>query len=228
MNPSLLPVWTALPLSTQGEPEVAVSAASIDRNWFPLGQRWNTGAPDPGFQPGWTRIRWDEGGLHYDAVFMGAGARNSARQLNERTWELGDVGEVFVQAGGGPAYLEVHVTPENSRLQLLWSADGIARVRSKAAALGEFMIGQPDWVQSQAHVASEFWTFRMTVPAARFGLSRLHAGQLLRTAVCRYHHQAGQPVLSSTAPLPIPFFHHREGWHSLLLIDAADLHQAPP
>ena len=194
-----------------------VSPTSLDRSWLPLAQPWNTGAPDPGFQPGWARIRWQETGLQYEAVFQGAGARNSARQLNERTWELGDVGEIFVQAGDGPAYMEVHVTPENSRLQLLWSAGGIARVRSKAATLGEFMIRQPDWVQSQAHVGSDFWAIRVTIPVARLGLSRLHAGQLLRTAVCRYDYRTGQPVLSSTAPLPIPFFHHREGWHPLLL-----------
>ncbi len=196
------------------------SPASIDRHWLPMGQPWHPGAPELSFQPGWARIRWQETGLHYDAVFMGGGARNSARQLNERTWELGDVGEIFVQGGSGPAYLEVHITPENSRLQLLWSADGIARVRSKAATLGEFMIAQPDWVQSQVHVGSHFWAIQVTIPAARFGLSRLHAGQLLRTAVCRYDYGTGQPVLSSTAPLPIPFFHHREGWHPLLLIDA--------
>lgn len=100
------------------------SPASVDPTWMPLGQPWDTGASDPDFQPGWARVRWHENCLHYDAVFMGAGARNSARQLNERTWELGDIAEIFLQAVRGPNYLEVNITPENFRLELLWSSDG--------------------------------------------------------------------------------------------------------
>lgn len=214
------PAWIARPFSGHSGTSAAVSPASVDHDWLPLVQPWRAGEPEPGFQPGWARIRWQETGLYYDLVFLGAGARNSARRLNERTWELGDVGEIFVQSGHGPDYLELHVTPENCRLQLLWPAGGIVRVRSKAATLDEFMVSQPDWVQSRTHVGSGFWTIQATVPPARLGLFRLHAGQCFRTAVCRYHAQAGEPVLSSTASLPIPFFHQREGWHSLLLSGA--------
>jgi hypothetical protein len=214
---SPLPVWVARPLPDPAEAGVVTSPAGIDAEWLPLGQPWQTGEPGPAFQAGWARVRWHETALHYDAVFMGGGAHNSARQLNERTWELGDVGEIFVQAGAGSGYLEVHVTPENARLQLHWSADGLARVRGKVAALGEFMIAQPDWVQSRTHQAKKFWAIHVAIPAARFALDRLHAGQLLRTAVCRYDYRTPEPVLSSTAPLPVPFFHHRDRWHSLLL-----------
>ena len=221
-----LPLWTASPQPDHIEPgpalsPLSLSPSSINRHWQPLIQSWHTGATDPDFQPGWAQIRWDETGLHYDALFMGAGARNSARHLNEKTWELGDVGEIFVETGTSPTYLELHVTPENSRLQLHWTADGLTRVRNKAATLEDFMIGQHDWVQSRAKVGPNFWAFQVSVPAARFGLARLHAGQLLRTAVCRYHYQkCGRPALSSPALRPSPFFHHREGWHPLLLDNA--------
>jgi hypothetical protein len=221
MNSSpALPVWTARRFDNPADARAMASPASIDDSWRPLAQPWHAGGPESDFRPGWAQLRWHETGLHYDAVFMGSGAHNSAQQLNERTWELGDVGEVFVQSGNSPGYLEVHVTPENSRLQLLWTADGLARVRSKAAALKEFMISLPDWVHSQAQVGANFWAFQLFIPATRLALTRLQAGQMFRTAVCRYHDQSAEPVLSSTAPLPIPFFHHREGWHPVVLVDA--------
>ncbi len=213
------PVWIAKTIPGATATDEATSPAAVDRDWLPLGQPWQEPARDPGFQAGWARVRWQETALHYDLVFMGAGARNAAGRLNERTWELGDVGEIFVQTGSGPGYLEVHVTPENMRLQLLWSADGLARVRRKAATLEEFMIATPGWVESQTRVGTAFWSVHVAIPAARFGVARLHAGQLPRTAVCRYDYRSSEPVLSSTAPLPVPFFHHRDGWHSLLLAD---------
>lgn len=197
-----------------------LTPATIDSSWMPLEQRWRGGVPDPDFQPGWARMRWDASALSYDVLFMGSGAQNNARQLNERTWELGDVGEIFLQADGRGAYLELHVTPENQRLQLLWSADGLTRVRSKAAVLAEFMIHEPGWVQSEASVRRRYWSFRVRIPAQRLGLTRFHAGQRLRTAVCRYHRRGSDPSLSSTAPLPLPFFHQREHWHRLILIEA--------
>lgn len=141
---------------------------------------------------------------------------------------MGDVGEIFLQAGGRCFYLELHVTPENQRLQLLRSEDDLARVRSKAAALTEFMIHDPHWVQSDAQINRTYWSFQAQIPACRLRLDRLHAGQLLHTAVCRYQRRGSDPSLSSTAPLPLPFFHQREHWHSLLLVDvpARQLHPA--
>lgn len=204
------PVWAAAPWEGSAAAPVLLAPAAIDKTWMPLAQPWQAG-PDAGFQTGWARIRWSETGLRYEGIFVGAGARNSARKLNERTWELGDVGEIFVQAGSNPEYLEVHVTPENARLQLLWPPDGLARVRGQAASLAEFMIDRPDWVESQSQVHGEFWAFQVFLPAERLGCHRLWAGQLLATAVCRYDARGSPPLLSSTAALPVPFFHHREG-----------------
>jgi len=213
------PIWAARRLRDSRKNEPLANPAAVDQSWMALGQSWRAGTPEPNFQSGWARVRWHETGLHYETVFIGTDARNSARQLNQRTWELGDVGEIFLETQRGASYLELHITPENARLQLLWSADGLARVRNKDASLAEFMIDHPGWVQSQTQVQSGFWSFQAYIPASRLGLPCLQAGQLLHTAVCRYHCRGDHSVLSSTASLPLAFFHHREGWHALLLAD---------
>jgi hypothetical protein len=205
--------WTARPCESADFLPCEFSPAAIDPGWQPLTQAWHAGARDPGFQNGSARIRWHETALRYEGVFIGAGARNSARTLNERTWELGDVAEVFVDSADGSAYLEVHLTPENHRLQLLWPPDGLARVRAKTAPLKNFMVWEPDWVQGHAHVAAAWWGFSVTIPAARLGIDRFRPQQALRTAVCRYHAQTAGPMLSS-------FFHQREKWNRVVLAAA--------
>lgn len=187
--------------------------------WMPLGQSWLKSGPESGFQPGWARIRWTPGALHYDAYFVGASPRNRARTLNERTWELGDICEVFLEVAGGPGYVELHVTPEDQRLQLLWRHGAFERFSAGEAPLTAATIDDPGWVRSSVHVSGTGWLVRATIPAAVLGLAEFSPQNVLRTAVCRYDcGPLGEPVrLSSTAPLTFPSYHRREEWHLLVL-----------
>lgn len=217
INPS---VWIAAPW---GEPSANLAELSpqiISASWQPLQQAWRAAGAESGFQPGWARISWESHGLWLESIFMGKAPGNRARQLNEYTWELGDICEFFLQIDGGTEYLELHVTPENQRLQLAWPVIGqpLQAVRAGTLPLEKFMIPQGDWVKSAVHIAADFWATRTFMPAARLGLEQLRAGQSLRGAACRYDCTSTQPyVLSSTAYFQVPEYHAREAWHRIVL-----------
>lgn len=186
-------------------------------DWMPLRQAWRTGGPEEGFRPAWARIRWTEKGLLCETIFSGGGARNAARTLNERTWELGDVAELFVLEPGGARYLEVHVTPENVRLQLRFPVGAIARVRAGEETLESYLVDDPGWVSSRSVVGPSAWSTAIFVPAAAFNLVQLESRIAFRAAVCRYDCASESAVLSSTAPLTQRSFHAPHEWQHLHL-----------
>ncbi len=125
------------------------------------------------------------------------------------------------EASGRIDYLEIHVTPENTRLQLHWPAGGFARLRAKKAGLDEFTVDQTDWVQSTVEVGPGYWATRLDVPADRFGVGQLAVGQSFFASICRYHYPAAGRMLSTTALLSSVTFHDIRGWRRLVL-SAAD------
>ena len=154
-------------------------------------------------------------------MLLGSGARNQARTLNERTWETGEVCEIFLKAGDHAEYLELHITPENQRLQLVFPLGGVERVRSGVDRLSDYFVGDPEWVDTHTRVESDFWSVRACIPASRTGLSGFAPHSVLRTAVCRYDYTAApEPVLSSTAMLQELFFHRHAEWTPLALVPA--------
>jgi hypothetical protein len=75
----------------------ALSPATVDDGWLSLRQAWRPNGNEEHFQPGWARIRWVPDAYWIDAIFCGGRAANRATRLNKRTWELGDVAEVFLE-----------------------------------------------------------------------------------------------------------------------------------
>ncbi len=192
-----------------------------DAGWQPLHQAWRQ-IPEEGFQPAWARVFWQRHHLVFEAFLVGKSPRNSARKLNERTWETGDVCEIFVEDASAAHYLEIHVTPENQRLQLRFPHDGLAAVRSGRAQLEEFMIDDPDWVRTETFLTRENLSVRVTIPASILGNNDplVLPSRTFRGAVCRYDYRARSenPILSSTAAFAGPFFHQRDAWSSFQLI----------
>lgn len=203
-------------------PDTPVTHLASPEAWKPLHQHWAPPAMRARIQPGWARVCWSPEALVYDLVFAGLSFHNSARGFNERTWELGDVAEIFVEALDFDFYNEIHVTPENHRLQLRLPPQGIADVRAGARRLEEFFISDPDWVRSEVRRLPESLQVRVVVPAAVLGLDHFGPEARLRTAVCRYDCPApgAAPQLSSTAPLSAPSFHQRPEWTRLALTPA--------
>lgn len=205
--------WSALPAR-----RVVKSRLSHDarRDWRAL--RAVPGGVPPA--PGKACISWTPELLRVDAVFHGVAPRNRATRLNERTWELGDTFEFFLLLEDSSTYLEIHVTPENQRLQLRWPLDGHARVRAKREKLESFFISDPDWVTSQTQIDGDLWFTHLSIPAHQCGRSMLQPRHCFRTAVCRYHTPAGfaEPVLATTASFTAPGFHQPQHWNELVLV----------
>jgi len=210
------PVWTARALAGPAEAGPPASPVDLGSDWHELGQAWRK-KPEAGFNPGWARIRWSATGLLYEADFMQRGPANRARSLNEHTWEMGDIAEFFLQETRTGRYLELHVTPENQRLQLLWPLGGLDRFRAGQAALGEFLVSDPGWVESTAHISADHWTARAFVPFACLGFRDPQDLTGLRTAVCRYDRSQGPELLSSTARLADANYHRHREWAELRL-----------
>lgn len=215
---NLSSVWKADRAFTSFADEAPLSPMAVDLEWQPLTQSWLRGSVDSAFNPGWARIRWAASALHYDIILLGSQPRNRARSLNERTWELGDVCEIFVQVVGQEQYLEIHITPENQRLQLRWPADGLARFREGQTEFGAFTVEHRDWMQSATRLGPGFWIVHAILPFTCLDLEPTAEVPTLRTAICRYDYEAGtSPVLSSTALLSAPDFHRPREWHTLKL-----------
>lgn len=213
------PDWIARAASAAPGPWPSPGALGSD--WRALRQAWRP-APEPDFNPGWARAHWTAAALHVEAVFVGCDQRNRARGLNERTWELGDIFEFFIRAEGAARYLEVHVTPENHRLQLRWPEGGLADFRAGRAGLDRFTVDDPTWVASEVRREPDHWGVRLVVPWRCLELPGAEAAaprSILHACVCRYDCGRGREVLSSTAPLREPNYHRREDWPRLRLAD---------
>jgi hypothetical protein len=178
-------------------------------NWLSLGQAWRgPSGVEPGFHPAQARARRTATGLRFEVVLNERGARNRAVRLNERAWRLGSVCEIFLKHRAD-RYFELHVTPENRRLQLDWPDGGLAEVRAGRARLEDFMVSDESWCRSATGVQDDEWWVEVEWPITAADL---------RAAVCRYDcSQAGQPLLSSTAPLTEAAFHRWQEWHRLRL-----------
>jgi hypothetical protein len=209
-------IWSAGPLGSSGNLPAIPAPADLGPDWVELGQAWRA-APEPGFNRGWGRIRWNELGLYFETCFLQRMPANLATGLNQRTWEMGDIAEFFLQETATGRYLELHVTPENQRLQLVWPLGGLNRFRTGAARLEDFLVTDPHWVRSAAQVQPDHWTASAHVPFACLGLKGSEPLPVLRAAVCRYDRSLGPELLSSTARLTKPNYHRHSEWAELRL-----------
>ena len=222
IDESRRPGWSAGRATTAGLATTWPAPAGIDHHWQPLGQAWRSAGAEPGFQPGWARVSWQESFLRFETLFMASAPGNRARGLNERTWELGDICEVFLEIPDTTDYIELHITPENQRLQLRWPTGGLERFRAGAAPLADFLVGDAGWVKSAAALGRGSWGAQAGIPATVLECAAFAAGTTLRAAVCRYDYDGRpDPVFSSTAPLREPSFHRRQDWQDLTLTAAA-------
>lgn len=198
--------------------DARLSPCAVDDQWVPLQQAWRPEGLESGFNPGWARIQHSPSALHFDVIFLGPKPSNRAVRLNDPTWEMGDVCEIFLQSGAQQRYVEIHITPENQRLQLEWPVDGLARWRRGEARFEEFTVTRADWVQSLSWPGPGFWTTQLTLPFSSLRLESRETRGDLRVAVCRYDYSRGTDfILSSTAFLSEPNYHRTDEWHRLQL-----------
>jgi hypothetical protein len=169
---------------------------------FSLAQAWRA-TPEADLRP--TRVgAWFRGGkLHVEAELEDSEVFNDARRHNERTWETGDVFEVFARRDDEERYVEVHVTPDGVKLHLRFQdfthCQRIAGIDEVAA--------DPAEIEASAARTPYGWRARLVVPL------RAGPGDRVRVSFCRYDAARGRPpVLSSSSPHPVLAFHRPWEW----------------
>ncbi|WP_221773421.1 hypothetical protein [Ruficoccus amylovorans] len=163
----------------------------------------------------------DQMGLTLNITLEDKDIHNEATRPNQRTWELGDVVEIFVAVPGSARYWELHITPGNQRLQLAWDPAGFKAYRQGDRPFSDFFVEDMGFMQSQTQIdsANNRWHIQAFIPWSSLGLPDGQSEYALEIAVCRYDatHNKDKATLSSTAPLTKASYHRRHEWDTLRL-----------
>jgi hypothetical protein len=178
-----------------------ISATDVAR--FTLGQAWEP-VQDERLEPTEVAATYQDGRLHVVAKLWDKDIYSAATAHNQRTWELGDVFEIFFRREDSQSYSEVHVTPGNIRLHLQLrdfqhhlSITDIAEIAA-----------DPGAIESEVSTFDGGWQVRASVPILA------QPGDILRVSFCRYDVAKDwpEPILSSSSPHPVRKFHRPDEW----------------
>ena len=205
------------------EPAAAFDRATIEgvRNAFQaatpisLRQAWRA-EEEAAFCPATVRVRWEEHALLVFAELTDVDPFNSATQPNQRTWELGDTFEMFLRPAGGAGYVELHVTPNNQRLQLRYPHGIAPELARQTGQFEEFLLPEDSIASATWLDAKNLrWYVLAEIPALTVCEADvpLESGQW-RFSFCRYDYTRGirEPVISSSSPHAKPDFHRQHEW----------------
>ena len=170
---------------------------------FTLGQFWRE-TTEPSLRPTDALVWWNDNFLCVEAELTDDDVFNTATAHNQRTWETGDVFEIFARLESSTEYVEVHVTPNNIKLYLKFADfDQTNRIESI-----DEVAADPGEIESSAEITPTGWRANARVPLIA------EPGELVRVSLCRYDASRGseKPVLSSTSPHTELRFHQPHEW----------------
>lgn len=168
-----------------------------------LGQSWLP-QPEPDFLGAEVRVGCIADQFLVFATIPDVDIFTRVTEPNQRTWELGDVFEIFLKPESESHYCELHVTPTNTRTQF-----GFSGVGTPAEILPDGIFESRVWIESGR------WIVLALIPCGVItNRSSIGNGERWRFSFCRYDaFQDGRmPVLSSTSHHPIPKFHRPDEW----------------
>jgi hypothetical protein len=182
-----------------------------------LQQAW-LDAEEPGFLPGEVRLGWRDNSILIFAELCDAEIFNHATALNQRTWELGDVFEIFLRPRSATAYVELQVTPDNQRLQLRYADADAVRIARVTKNLDHALVWG-ELFQSQTWKASGRWQVFAEIPSASVHaeITSLENSEW-QFSFSRYDYTHGhsKPVISSTSPHAQADFHRTQEWGTVI------------
>jgi hypothetical protein len=196
------------------------AAKALDAKPWSMRQSWRT-RPQEGFLPGSVRWGWQPDTLWVLADLPDKHIRTSSTAHNQMICTLGDTFEIFVGRLGTPWYLELHISPRNHRLHLLFPADGLASVKRRDKTLAEFERDPQAFSSWVSRSEGERWQVLVRVPASLLpGGEPFRAGDRLEVSFSRYDcGPEGTPdILSSTSPHRQLDFHRRHEWRRATLV----------
>lgn len=159
---------------------------------------------------------------------------NPMTRFNEEAYRHGDAFEMFLRPEGQDAYYELHVTPDNHKLQLRFPSPAEFRQPAgggRRAGIDEFKQTKPLFqsVTRVDHAAAK-WSVVARIPFASV-VETPEATRLRRWrfSASRYDYTRGatRPVLSSTSPHVRCDFHRIEEWGVLSLAPATGAPMRP-
>jgi hypothetical protein len=168
------------------------------------------------FSPGSVRVGLGKSSLLVFAQMSDTDIFNGATKLNQRTWELGDVFEIFLRGSENGSYVELHVTPNNKRLQLCYPDSAAVASARKTGDLDDFLIRRKlfnsrTWINRQKNQ----WCVYAEIPTEVVtGPTGLVDSMQWRFSFGRYDYTRGarEPVISSTSLHRVADFHRHHEW----------------
>lgn len=182
---------------------------------------------DQPFQCAHVALSHDSQHLYITAELKDQDIFNRATQINERTWQMGDVFEIFLRPESQDAYYEFHVTPENQIMQVRFdSAADYELMRQSANNVELFqkrlLPEKKIQTQTAVHPSENCWQVLASIPFSLICEQSPWKEDLTwLVSFCRYDYTRGdpKPVLSSTSsvsPLETPNFHDQKVWRRLI------------
>jgi hypothetical protein len=149
------------------------------------------------------------------AVMEDSDVFNTAKGRRAKTWETGDVMELFIQPDAQKKdYFEYHVTPSGATLSLR-IADA-EKLRADVYPFESLLFDSAfDYQSGWLDAAAPGWWGYAAVPIGELELTGPHRA---RGCICRYNCNTGwtEPECSSTALLTgCTSFHTPERWHPI-------------
>jgi hypothetical protein len=163
-------------------------------------------APQADFLVAEIRVGWTPSRLVVLAQIPDRDIFTQATGPNQRTWELGDVFEIFLKPDDRSHYVELHVTPPNFRLQLQIESPG-----KPATPLDDGVFSS----RVKIDTANQKWTVYAEVPSSLVsGQEQIEAGESWLFSFSRYDasRDGRPPILSSTSPHQAINFHRIHEW----------------
>jgi hypothetical protein len=188
---------------------------------LPLRQPWQA-EPDANFKTGQVRSIWDEISLGVYAEMEDDDIFNDATRSDQPTWVLGDVFEMFLRPLSSEQYFELHVTPSNVQLRVLFASEAFfweqAALNKGRTWIWPYCL--PDGAfASSVQITSGGWSVWARIPWLTLqGGQPPQPGDSILASFCRYDatRLCAQPVLSTTGNYQEKKFHLQSGWHALL------------
>ncbi len=163
-------------------------------------------APEADFLAAEIRVGWAPSRLVILAEIPDRDIFTQATGPNQRTWELGDVFEIFLKPDDRSDYVELHVTPPNFRLQLQIESQGKPTTQLDDGVFSS---------RVKIDTANQKWTVYAEVPASLItGRNHIATGESWLFSFSRYDasRDGRPPILSSTSPHQAINFHRIHEW----------------
>ncbi len=182
-------------------------------------QAWRR-SPEKALESGSVEIVGNRDGLCFCVKLQDNWIWTRARKRNQLLCTRGDTLEIFIGQHGQPSYLEFHIAPNGTLLQLRWpDADSVETTR-KETDLKQFTFVDNTFRFRVGRRTKGWWVCGLLPFASISGnepCSR-DLGWDLHFARYDYGKDRKSRILSSTAPLRRPFFHRRNEWNHVRLV----------